>query len=85
MKVEYKDLKNKDEVRTTQLGEPVSGKLLESPKQGRGLKKTIMIQSKGSEIGMFDEAGSVYADEVSEVKRDGAWQQVTGHPEVHKI
>jgi hypothetical protein len=44
-----------------------------------------MIQSKGSEIGMVDEAGSVYADEVSEVKRDGAWQQVTGHPEVHKI
>ena len=37
--IEYKDLKNKDEVRTTQLGEPVSGKLLESPKQGRGLKK----------------------------------------------
>ena len=24
-------------------------------------------------------------DEVSEVKRDGAWQQVTGHPEVHKL
>jgi hypothetical protein len=44
-----------------------------------------MIQSKGSEIGMFDEAGSVYANEVSEVLRDGAWHQVTGHPEVHKI
>jgi hypothetical protein len=80
MKVEYKDLKNKDEVRTTQLGTPVSGKLLESPKQGRGLKKTIMIQSKGSEIGMFDEAGSVYAHQITEVKRDGAWQQVTGQP-----
>ena len=79
--IKYKDLKNKDEVRTTQLGEPVSGKLLESPKQGRGLKKTIMIQSKGSELGFFDEAGSVYANDVSEVKRDGAWHQVTGHPE----
>ena len=83
--IEYKDLKKKDEVRTTQLGQPGSGKLLESPKQGRGLRKTILIQSKGAEIGMVDEAGSVYADEVSEVKRDGAWQQVTGHPEVHKI
>jgi len=83
--IEYKDLKNKDEVRTTQLGEPVSGKLLESPKQGRGLKKAIMIFTKGSELGFFDEAGSVYANDVSEVKRDGAWQQVTGHPEVHKI
>ena len=33
--IEYKDLKKKDEVRTTQLGTPVSGKLLESPKQGK--------------------------------------------------
>ena len=78
--IEYKDLKKKEEVRTTQLGEPVSGKLLESPKQGRGLKKTIMIQSKGSEIGMFDEAGSVYASDVVQVRRDGTWQQVTGQP-----
>ena len=79
--INYKDLKKKDEVRTTQLGTPVSGKLLESPKQGKGLKKTIMIQSKGSEIGMFDEAGSVYANEVTEVLRDGAWLQVTGQPQ----
>ena len=94
--IEYKDLKNKDEVRTTQLGASVSGKLLESPKQGRGLKKAILIFTKGSEVGyrdkktgklikMHDEAGSVYANDVAEVKRDGTWQQVTGHPEVHKI
>ena len=78
--IEYKDLKKKDEVRTTQLGEPVSGKLLESPKQGKGLKKAILIFTKGSEIGFFDEAGSVYAHDVKEVKRDGAWHQVTGQP-----
>ena len=79
--IEYKDLKKKDEVRTTQLGTPVSGKLLESPKQGRGLKYAILIFSKGTEIGMFDESGSVYAHQVTEVKRDGAWQQVTGQPQ----
>ena len=79
--IEYKDLKKKDEVRTTQLGSPVSGKLLESPKQGKGLKRTILIWTKGTEIGMFDETGSVYANEVSEVLRDGAWQQVTGQPQ----
>ena len=55
MTIEYKDLKKNDEVKTTQLGTPVSGKLIESPKQGRGLKKTILIWSKGSEIGMFEE------------------------------
>ena len=80
MKIQYKDLKKNDEVKTTQLGTPVSGKLLESPVQGRGLRKTILIWTKGSEIGMFDEHGSVYADQVQQVLRDGSWQTVTGHP-----
>ena len=79
--INYKDLKKKDEVKTTQLGQPISGKLLESPKQGRGLKRTILIWSKGSEIGMFDETGSVYAHQVTEVRRDGAWQDVTEQPQ----
>ena len=89
--IKYKDLKKNDEVKTTQLDTPVSGKLLESPKQGRGLKKAIFIFTKGSEVGyrdkktgklikMHDEAGSVYAHQVTEVKRDGAWHQVTGQP-----
>ena len=34
--INYKDLKKKDEVRSTQLGTPITGKLLESPKQGAG-------------------------------------------------
>ena len=74
--INYKDLKKKDQVKTTQLGVPVSGKLLESPRQGRGVKKTILIWTKGSEIGMFDEAGSVYAKDVAEVLRDGVWLTV---------
>ena len=81
MTVEYKDLKKKDEVKTTQLGQPITGKLLEFPKQGRGLKRAILIWTKGSEIGMFDEAGSVYAHQVQQVLRDGDWHQVTGQPE----
>jgi len=78
--IKYKDLKKNDEVKTTQLGTPVTGKLLESPVQGRGLRKTLLIHSNGSEIGLFDEAGSVYADQVKQVLRDGSWQTVTGHP-----
>ena len=81
MKIQYKDLKKNDEINTTQLGTPITGKLIESPKQGRGLKRAILIWSKGSELGMFDEHGSVYAHQVTEVKRDGAWQQVTGQPQ----
>ena len=78
--INYKDLKKNDEIRSTQLGQLISGKLLESPKQGKGLKKTILIWSKGSEVGMFDEAGSVYAREIAQVKRDGSWTGVTGAP-----
>ena len=83
MTIKYKDLKKNDWLRTMQLGTPVTGKLLESPKQGRGLKKTILIFTQGKEIGMFNEAGSVYAHQVTEVKRDGAWQDVTGQREGH--
>jgi len=89
--IKYKDLKKNDEVKTTQLGAPVTGKLLESPVQGRGVKKTILIYSNGSEVGYRDKKtgkmiplhndhGSVYAEDVIEVKRDGIWQQVTDQP-----
>tara|TARA_R100001086_G_scaffold239303_1_gene164619 strand:+ start:535 stop:777 length:243 start_codon:yes stop_codon:yes gene_type:complete len=78
--IEYKDLKKNESIKSTQLGQPISGKLMESPRQGRGLKRTILIWSKGSEIGMFDEAGSVYARELTQVLRDGVWLQVTGQP-----
>ena len=80
MNIQYKDLKKNDWIRTIQLGTPVTGKLLESPKQGRGLKKTILIFTQGKEIGMFNEAGSVYAKQVTDVKREGVWLQVTGQP-----
>ena len=78
--ISYGDLKKNDQIRSKQLGQPIDGKLLESPKQGRGLKKTILIWTKGSQIGMFDEHGSVWATDVTEVLRNGAWLQVTGQP-----
>ena len=37
--INYGDLKKNDQIRSKQLGQPIDGKLLESPKQGRGLKK----------------------------------------------
>ena len=78
--VMYKDLKKHDEDRTPQLGPPVTGQLLESPVQGKGVKRAILIMSNGSEVGLFDDHGSVYAHDVIEVKREGAWQQVTDQP-----
>jgi hypothetical protein len=78
--IKYKDLVKGDKILTKQLGHPVSGILEESPKQGRGLKNIILIFTKASEIGLFDESGSVYARDILKVKRDNNWQEVTDAP-----
>ena len=79
-KIDYADLKKNDEITSIQLGRPIPGKLLESPKQGKGLKNVILIWTKGSVIGMFDETGSVEARQVTNVKRDNKWLEVINHP-----
>ena len=50
--MKYADLKKGDKILSKQLGTPISGKLLESPKQGKGLKKTILILggSQGAKV-----------------------------------
>ena len=70
------ELKKGDKLKTNQLGLETSAVLLESPKQGRGLKSTLLVDVKGSEIGLFDEAGSVYMNQVKKVLRDNTWMEV---------
>lgn len=78
--IKYKDLKKGDKILTKQLGTPVSGELLESPKQGKGLKNIILIFSNAAEIGLFSEAGSVYARDILKVKRNNNWMEVIDAP-----
>mgnify|MGYP003137458834 CR=1 FL=1 len=78
--IKYKDLKKGDKILTKQLGTPVSGNLLESVKQGRGLKKIVLIYTNAQEIGLYGETGSVYAWDILKVKRDGNWLKVTHVP-----
>ena len=52
---------------TKQLGVPTRATALESIKQGRGLKKVLLVDVKGFDVGMFDEIGSVYVDDIVEV------------------
>jgi len=78
--IKYKDLKKGDKILTKQLGTPVSGNLLESVKQGRGLKKIVLIYTNAQEIGLYGETGSVYAWDILKVKRDGNWLKVTHAP-----
>ena len=75
-KIDFKDLKKNDRIKSNQIGVPITGKLMESPKQGKGLKKVILIWTNGSEVGMFDEHGSVYANQIVAVERDGSWYGV---------
>ena len=75
--IKYKDLVKGDKILTKQ---PVSGELLESPKQGRGLKNIVLIFSNAAEVGLFSESGSVYARDIIKVKRDNNWQAVTDAP-----
>ena len=83
-KIDYKDLKKEDVLKTTQLGEPVTSILKESVKQGKSLKPTILVDTKGTEVGMLDEIGSVFADDVSQVMRDGEWLEVINKPKTGK-
>tara|TARA_R100000963_G_C4624559_1_gene91120 strand:+ start:23 stop:232 length:210 start_codon:yes stop_codon:yes gene_type:complete len=40
---------------------------MESIKQGRGFKKILLVDLKGSEVGFFDECGSIYVSAIKEV------------------
>tara|TARA_R100001463_G_scaffold124934_1_gene182133 strand:- start:313 stop:522 length:210 start_codon:yes stop_codon:yes gene_type:complete len=40
---------------------------LESIKQGRGFKKTILVDLRASEVGFFDEYGSIYVKDIKQV------------------
>ena len=74
----FEDLKKGDEIKHSHLGSSplVTGIIKESPKQGRGLKSTILVEVKGTEVGMFDEIGSIYSNQFAAVKREGEWYRV---------
>ena len=76
--VKLSDLKKGDKIMHSHMGTSpaVAGSGMESPKQGRGVKKTLLVKVMGSEVGMFDEIGSIYSNEVMEVERDGSWLRV---------
>jgi len=73
-----KDIKKGDKILHSHLGTqpPVSGIVKESPIVGRGVRSTLLVDVKGSEVGMFDEIGSIYTKEVLKVFRDDTWLPV---------
>jgi len=66
------DIKKGTEIRTKQLGVSVSGIMMDNL---RG--NTRLIKTHGSEIGMFDEVGSVYATDITmAINSEGIWEDV---------
>ncbi len=61
---ELSKLKKGDSCISVHLGPPVKVTLLESPRQGRGWKSTILVDVFASAIGLYDEAGSVYVKDL---------------------
>ena len=80
--INFKDLKKGQEIKSDQLHPFIlcNGELLESPKQGKGVKKTILVDAKGSELGFFDEAGSIYSSQIKLAKVNGSWVTVNHAP-----
>ena len=68
--MQIKDLKKNDIILSKQLGTPIRGRLLESPIQGKGIKKVILIYAYGEDIGMFNEHGSIPITDIVAVKKN---------------
>ena len=68
--MQIKDLKKNDIILSKQLGTPIRGRLLESPIQGKGIKKVILIYAYGEEVGMFNEHGSIPITDIVAVYRE---------------
>ena len=66
------DIKKGTNIRTKQLGVSVNGIMMDNLKGN-----TRLIKTRGSEVGMFDEMGSVYAtDIVMAENSEGMWEDV---------
>ena len=48
-------------------GVDLKAELIESPKQGKGFKQTLLVDMKASEVGFFDEMGSIYVTDIVRV------------------
>jgi len=73
-----REIKKGDKILHSHMGSnpPVSGIVKESPIQGRGIRSTLLVKVMGSEVGMFDEIGSIYTKEILKVFRDENWLPV---------
>ena len=66
------EIKKGMKIKSVQLGVPVTGIMLDNKKGN-----TRLVDVKGSEVGMFDEMGSVYSHDIILVEQNSNWVEVT--------
>jgi hypothetical protein len=71
MNIKTNDIKKGTKIKSKQLGIPVTG-IMADNKKGN----TRLVEVKGSEVGLFDEIGSVYAHDIILANIDGIWKSV---------
>ena len=64
----FETIKKGTKLITKQLGVLTRATAMESIKQGKGFKKVLMVDMKASEIGFFDEMGSIYVSDILKVQ-----------------
>ena len=69
--IKTNDIKKGTKIKSVQLGLSVSGVMADNKKGN-----TRLVDVKGSEVGLFDETGSVYAHDIVLAKVDGIWKFV---------
>ncbi len=74
MKSEFKEIKKGTKLITNQLNVPMKAIALESIKQGKGFKSVLLVDCKGSEMGFFDEMGSIYVEDIMAVCDSESWE-----------
>ena len=74
------DIKKGMKIKSVQLGAPVTGIMMDNM---RG--NTRVVDVKGTEVGMFDEMGSVYSHDIVLVKNGKDWERVEHTPSQLKL
>ena len=69
--VKTNDIKKGIKIKSVQLGVPVTGVMLDNKKGN-----TRLVDVKGSEVGLFDEMGSIYSHDIILAEIDGVWKSV---------
>ena len=65
------DIKKGMKIKSVQLGVPVTGIMMDNMKGN-----TRLVHTHGSEVGMFDETGSVYSHHITMVEVGDEWIEV---------